>query len=76
MMRTISAMLPAPAPHSPPPADSRYLRQEAEVSVQNGFIGAVKEFQEVACQEMECIGCGQLRTEFLLLYLVVQDFCL
>lgn len=71
---TISAILPAPSP--PPPAESRYLWQVAEVFVLNGIVGAVQEFQEVARQEMECIGCGQLREEFLLLRLVVQDFCL
>lgn len=60
----------------PPPAESRYLWQVAEVFVPNGIVGAVQEFQEVARQEMECIGCGQLREEFLLLRLVVQDFCL
>lgn len=61
---------------TPPPAESRYLWQVAEVFVLNGIVGAVQEFQEVARQEMECIGCGQLREEFLLLRLVVQDFCL
>lgn len=63
-------------PSSCPPADSTYLRQVAEVFVQNGVTGAVQEFREVARQEVECIGCGQLRKEFLLLCLVVQDFCL
>lgn len=63
-------------PSSCPPADSTYLRQVAEVFVQNGIIGAVQEFREVTPQEMECIGCGQMRKEFLLLCLVVQDFCL
>lgn len=67
------ATLPTPARL---PADSAYLRQEAEVSVQDGIVGAVEEFQEVVRQEMECIGRGQLRKEFLLLCLVVQDFCL
>lgn len=75
VMRTISAISQLLHPTPPPPADSRYLRQDAEVSVQNGIIGAVEEFQEVVCQEMECIDCGQLRKEFLLLCLVVQDFC-
>lgn len=58
------------------PADSTHLRQEAEISVQDGTVGAMEEFQEVVRQEMECIGRGQLRKEFLLLCLVVQDFCL
>lgn len=67
--RTISAMLPAPAP-----LDSRYLRQKAKVSAQNGTVGAMQECLEALCHEMECIGHGQLREEFLLLRLVVQDF--
>ena len=59
-----------------PPRESRYLRQETEVSVQNGTVGAMEEFQEAVCHEVECIGLGQRRKEFLLLRLVVQDFCL
>lgn len=62
--------IPAPAP----PADSRDLRQEAEVPVQNGIVGVMQEFQEASRQEMEGIGCCQLRKELLLLRLVVQDF--
>lgn len=58
------------------PADSTYLRQEAEISAQDGVVGAVEEFQEVVGQEMERIGRGQLRKELLLLCLVVQDLCL
>lgn len=58
------------------PADSGYLRQVAEVSVQNGTVGTVEEFQEVACQEVERVDCGQLRKEFVLLCLIVQDFYL
>lgn len=71
--RKMPATLPAPV-HLP--ADSSYLRQEAEISVQNGIVGVIEEFQEVGRQEMECIGHGQLRKKFLLLCLVVQDFCL
>lgn len=70
--RTISAMVPAPAPQR----KQVYLRQESEVSVQNGTVGAMEEFQEALCHEVECIGLGQRRKEFLLLRLVVQDFCL
>lgn len=52
------------------------LRQEAEVFVQNGAVGAMEELQEAARQEVERIGRGQLREELLLLRLVVQDFSL
>lgn len=64
------------APSACPSADSRYLRQEAEVLVQNGSVGVLEELQEADCQEMEGITDGQLRKEFLLLCLVVQDLCL
>lgn len=63
-------------PSACPSADSRYLRQQAEVSVQNGSVGVLEELQEADCQEMEGITDGQLRKEFLLLRLVVQDLCL
>lgn len=69
--RTVSGPLPAPTP-----ADSGHLRQEAEVSVQNGTVGPMEEFQKAAREEVEGIGRGQLREEFLLLHLEVQDFCL
>ena len=62
-------------PSSCPLADSKYLRQEAEISVQNATVGVMEEFQDAVHQEMKCIGCSQLRKEFLLLSLVVQDFC-
>lgn len=62
-------------PGSCPPADSKYLRQVAEVSVQNGTVGPLEEIQEAVCHKVECIGRGQLRKEFLLLRLIVQDFC-
>lgn len=57
-----------------PPADSRYLRQQAEVSVQNGAVGLLEEFLEAGPHEVECIGRGQLGKELVLLRLVVQDF--
>lgn len=62
-------------PSSCPLADSKYLRQEAEISVQNGTVGVIEKFQDAVRQEMKCIGCSQLRKEFMLLSLVVQDFC-
>ena len=55
-------------------ADSRYLGQQAEVPVQNGAVGPLEEIQEAVRREVESVGCGQLRQEFLLLRLVVQDF--
>lgn len=55
-------------------AGSRYLRQEAEVSAQDGFVGVMEELQETARQEVEGVGRGQLREELLLLRLEVQDF--
>lgn len=56
------------------PADNRHLGQEAEVFVQDGTVGALEELHEAARQEVECVDRGQLREEFLLLGLVVQDF--
>lgn len=53
------------------PAGSRYLRQECEVSVQNEAVGMVEELQEVVGHEVERIGHGQRRKEFLLLSLVI-----
>lgn len=55
---------------------TEYLRQEAEVSFQNGTVGAVEEFQEAGGREMKGVTHGKLGEELLLLCLVVQDFCL
>lgn len=57
-----------------PPAHSRYLRQQAEVSVQNGAVGLLEEFLEAGPHEVERVGRGQLGKELVLLRLVVQDF--
>lgn len=53
------------------PPGSRYLRQECEVSVQNGAVGMAEELQEVVGHKVECIGHSQRRKEFLLLRLVI-----
>lgn len=58
-------------PLGPSAYQSRYLRQEGEVSVQNGTVGAMEKFQDVLSQELEGIGRSQGRKEFLLLRLVV-----
>lgn len=60
----------SPGPSFCPPG-SRYLRQECEVSVQNGAVGMAEELQEVVGHKVECIGHSQRRKEFLLLRLVI-----
>lgn len=57
-------------------ADGGYLGQEAGVIALNSVVGVLEELQEADGLEMKGVTHGQWKKEFLLLSLVVQDFCL